>query len=109
MLLMVNEAMGVGTTSTVISLLNPSQPNKAFWQIKVIPLHLHSFSQNVYLPFLHQITAAQALKFQKKEQALLVKIANDVNSLHDFQKNLSVDMQQIKEELSSQRELTSRF
>ena len=30
-----------------------------------------------------------------------------MNSLHDFQENLSVDMQQIKEELYSQRELTS--
>lgn len=49
----------------------------------------------------------QDLKFQKKEHALLVKIANDVNSFHNFQENFSVDMQQIKEELRSQRELTS--
>jgi hypothetical protein len=31
-----------------------------------------------------------------------------VNSFHAFQENLSVDVQQIKEELRDQRELTSR-
>jgi hypothetical protein len=48
------------------------------------------------------------LKFHKKEQALLVKIANDLSSICNSQENLSDDVRQIKEELRNQKELTSQ-
>ena len=48
------------------------------------------------------------MKFHKKEQALSVKIANDLSSICNSQENLSDDVRQIKEELRNQKELTSQ-
>ena len=49
------------------------------------------------------------LKNHHKKQALLVKISDDLDHCRNFQQNLSVKIQEIEEELHSQKELTSRI